>query len=117
MTPDKRRLKAKAYEIKGRKVKVAYPPELFESGNMSQILSSVSGNIFGMRAIRNLRLEDVRWPPGIIRSFCGPQFGIHGIRKIFGVKKSRSQPRSRSPKLGCRARSTREQVTKHGSGG
>ncbi len=85
MTPEKRRLMAKAYEIRGAWVKVAYPLELFELGNMPNVLSSIAGNIFGMKAIKNLRLEDVRWPPSLIRSFKGPQFGIQGIRRIFRV--------------------------------
>ena len=36
-----RALSAKVYEIKGNYVKIAYPNELFEEGNMPQILSSI----------------------------------------------------------------------------
>lgn len=86
MTPEKRRLMAKAFSIRKPWVKVAYPIDLFESGNMPQVLSSIAGNIFGMKAIENLRLEDVSFPPALVKSFPGPQFGISGIRKIFGVK-------------------------------
>ena len=86
MTPEKRRLMAKAYEIKGRWAKVAYPLDLFEAGNIPQVLSSIAGNIFGMKAVRNLRLEDVRWPSQLMKSFKGPQFGIDGVRKIFKVR-------------------------------
>ncbi|MBI5398773.1 type III ribulose-bisphosphate carboxylase, partial [Candidatus Woesearchaeota archaeon] len=53
--------------------------------NMSQILASVAGNVFGMKAVESLRLEDIKWPQKIIRSFRGPQFGIKGVRKIFKV--------------------------------
>ncbi len=100
MTPEKRRLMAKAYEIKGRWVKVAYPIDLFEAGNMPQVLSSIAGNIFGMKAVRNLRLEDVRWPPGLIKSFRGPQFGIDGIRKIFKVNDRPLTATVPKPKVG-----------------
>ncbi len=86
MSPEKRRLMAKAFEIRKPWVKVAYPLELFELGNMPQVLSSIAGNIFGMKALKNLRLEDVTWPQSLIKSFRGPQFGIGGIRKIFKVK-------------------------------
>jgi len=86
MTTEKRRLMAKAFYIKRPWVKVAYPVELFEGGNMPQVLSSIAGNIFGMKAIENLRLEDVTFPPPLVKSFPGPQFGIAGVRKIFGVK-------------------------------
>jgi ribulose-bisphosphate carboxylase large chain len=100
MTPEKRRLMAKAYEIKGCWVKVAYPPELFEDGNMPQILSSIAGNIFGMKAVQNLRLEDVRWPAELIRTFKGPQFGIDGVRKIFNEKERPLTATVPKPKVG-----------------
>ena len=100
MTPEKRRLMAKACEIKGRWAKVAYPPELFEGGNMPQIFSSIAGNIFGMKALRNLRLEDVRWPANLIQSFKGPQLGIDGIRKIFGAKERPLTATVPKPKVG-----------------
>lgn len=86
MTPEKRRLMAKAYQIEGPWVRIAYPLELFELGNMPQILSSIAGNVFGMKAVRNLRLEDVRWPKALIESFKGPQFGIEGVRRLLNVK-------------------------------
>ncbi|MBI1972102.1 MAG: type III ribulose-bisphosphate carboxylase [Candidatus Aenigmarchaeota archaeon] len=79
------RLGAKAFETRGGFVKIAYPAGLFEPGNMPQILSSIAGNIFGMKAVSGLRLEDVAWPRKILKSFMGPQFGIKGIRKMFRV--------------------------------
>ncbi len=85
MTPRIRALSARAYDIKGDNVKIAYPVELFEGGNMPQILSSIAGNVFGMKAVAGLRLEDVAWPKKILKSFSGPGLGIKGIRKIFGV--------------------------------
>ncbi len=93
-------LMAKAFEIKGNYVKVAYPIELFEQGNMPQILSSIAGNIFGMKAIRNIRLEDVHWPYKLIKSFKGPQFGIPGIRKILKIKRRPVTITVVKPKLG-----------------
>jgi len=100
MTPEKRRLMAKAYELKGRWVKVAYPLDLFEAGNMPQVLSSIAGNIFGMKAVKNLRLEDVRWSPKLIKSFMGPQFGIDGIRKLFKVRDRPLTATVMKPKVG-----------------
>lgn len=78
-------LMARVFEIKGNYIKVAYPFDLFEPGNMPQILSSIAGNIFGMKALKNLRLEDITWPPKLLKTFRGPQFGVNGIRKIFKV--------------------------------
>jgi ribulose-bisphosphate carboxylase large chain len=77
---------AKVFDInKDGWVKIAYPVDHFEANNMPQILASVAGNVFGMKAVESLRLEDIRWPKQIIKSFRGPQFGIMGVRKIFKV--------------------------------
>ncbi|GAH61096.1 unnamed protein product, partial [marine sediment metagenome] len=46
-----RALSAKVYNINDSYVKIAYPNDLFEEGNMPQILSSIAGNIFGMKAL------------------------------------------------------------------
>jgi len=100
MTPRIRELGAKVFEIKGNFVKIAYPLELFEQGNMSQILSSIAGNIFGMKAVKNLRLEDVDWPENIVKSFKGPLYGIDGIRKLLKVQKRPLCGTIVKPKLG-----------------
>ena len=68
-------------------IQIAYPYKHFELGNMPQILASVAGNVFGMKAVDALRLQDIRWPQELVKSFSGPQFGIDGIRKIFKEKK------------------------------
>ena len=104
MKPRIRKLMAKAYEIKGNTVKVAYPVQLFEPGNMPQIVSSIAGNIFGMKAVRSLRLEDIRWPEELMRSFEGPLFGIHGVRKIFTAMKRPLTATVPKPKLGLTAK-------------
>jgi len=76
----------KVFSIEGNVAKIAYPQELFEKGNICQILSSIAGNIFGMKAIKNLRLLDVVFPETIVKSFKGPSFGVSGIRKILKVE-------------------------------
>jgi ribulose-bisphosphate carboxylase large chain len=100
MRPRIRNLAAKVFDIKGRWVKIAYPVDLFELGNMPQILSSIAGNIFGMKAVRNLRLEDIHWPYKIVKSFKGPFFGVHGIRKLISVKERPLTGTIIKPKLG-----------------
>lgn len=79
------RLAAHAFSLEGNNVKIAYPIELFESGNMPNLLSSVSGNVFGLRALKNLRLIDINLPKKIIKSFKGPKYGIKGIRNLLKV--------------------------------
>jgi len=79
------KLAAHVFSIDGNNVKVAYPIELFEPGNMANILSSISGNVFGLKALKNLRLEDVDYPQRIVSSFKGPRFGVEGVRRILKV--------------------------------
>jgi len=66
-------------------VYVAYPVDLFEEGNMPGLLASIAGNIFGMRRVEGLRLEDIYFPEKFLRSFKGPSKGVKGVREIFKV--------------------------------
>jgi ribulose-bisphosphate carboxylase large chain len=79
------KLAAHVVSIDGNTVKVAYPIGLFEPGNMSNILSSISGNVFGLKTIKNLRLEDADFPQEIARGFKGPKFGVEGVRNLLEV--------------------------------
>ncbi len=81
-------------------VLLAYPSELFEPNNMPQILSSVAGNIFGMKAVDNLRLIDIELPEKLVKSFQGPLYGIEGIRKLLDVKNRPLVGTIVKPKLG-----------------
>jgi len=100
MKPHIKKLGAKVFFIKGNWIKIAYPSQLFEPGNMSQILSSIAGNIFGMKSVRNLRLEDVIFPYKLVRSFKGPKFGIQGIRKLLWIRQRPLVGAIIKPKLG-----------------
>jgi len=66
--------------------KIAYTYKLFEAGNMSQIMSAVAGNIYGMKALNNLRLLDITFPKNIVDAYPGPKFGIKGIRKLTKIE-------------------------------
>ncbi|MDO8528499.1 MAG: type III ribulose-bisphosphate carboxylase [Nanoarchaeota archaeon] len=80
-----RKIMATAYKVEGNFVHIAYPLDLWEKGNMPQLLSGIAGNIFGMKAIKHLRLVDVNLPREYIKSFPGPNLGIQGLRKYFHV--------------------------------
>jgi len=100
------KLGAKVFRIKrhgkGAMIKVAYPLDLFEYDNVPEIMSSIAGNIFGMKIVKNLRLEDVHLSKEIIKSFKGPAFGIAGIRKVLKVRKRPLVGTIVKPKLGLR---------------
>ncbi len=72
-------------DAKNNRVRIAYPIELFELGSMPNILSSVGGNVYGMKSVRGLFWEDVEIPEKMLKSFRGPQFGINGVRKYLKV--------------------------------
>ncbi len=75
-------LSATACAIDGNEITVAYPADLFESGNMPQILSCIAGNIMGMKAVERIRLLDCEWPAALLEGFPGPQFGT-GVREAI----------------------------------
>ena len=84
-----RRLMGKAYSFEDLDgsylVRVAYPVELFEEDNMPGLLASVAGNIFGMKRVDELRVEDICLPKEVLVHFKGPSKGIQGAREIFKV--------------------------------
>jgi ribulose-bisphosphate carboxylase large chain len=57
-------------------INVAYPLDLFEEGSVTNLITSIVGNVFGFKALSALRLEDLRLPPGFTKTFQGPPHGI-----------------------------------------
>jgi len=100
LTKTAEKIRARVFSIKKPYIKVAYPSELFEKGNAPNILSSIAGNIFGMKIVKNLRLEDVSFPKKILSGFKGPKFGIKGVRKILKIKNRPLIGTIIKPKLG-----------------
>ncbi len=95
-------LAARVFSIEGNEAKIAYPVELFEPGNMPNVLSSVAGNVFGLRLLRNLRLTDIKFSRPLVKSFKGPQYGVEGIRKLVGVQGRPLVGTIIKPKLGLK---------------
>lgn len=96
-------IKAHAFELNGKYVKVAYPIGLWEPGNAPQLLSGIAGNIFGMKALRNLRLIDVTLPQKYLGYFKGPGKGVPGIRDLLKVTKRPITGAVPKPKIGFSA--------------
>ena len=72
---------------------IAYPLDLFEEGSVVNVLTSLVGNVFGFKAIRSLRLEDIRFPLAFVLTCGGPPNGIV-------VERDRMDKYGR-PMLGC----------------
>lgn len=102
--PYVKKLAAHVFSIEGNVIKIAYPVELFEAGNMPNILSSVAGNVFGLKSLKNLRLLDIEIPPKLLTSFKGPAYGIEGIRQLLKVPKRPLVGTIIKPKLGLKTK-------------
>jgi ribulose-bisphosphate carboxylase large chain len=100
--PYMRKLAATVFKLEENIAHIAYPIELFEPGNLPNIMSSVAGNVFGLGDIQYLRLLDMQLPTKLVKSFPGPAFGISGIRKIIKVTKRPLVGTIIKPKLGLR---------------
>jgi ribulose-bisphosphate carboxylase large chain len=98
--PYVKRLAAHVYDIEGNSIKIAYPIELFEPANMPNILSSVAGNVFGLKALKNLRLLDMKLPKLLTESFKGPAYGLTGIRELLKIPERPLVGTIIKPKLG-----------------
>ncbi len=55
---------------------IAYDLALFEPGSIANLTASIIGNVFGFKALRALRLEDMRIPVAYVKTFPGPPTGI-----------------------------------------
>ncbi|MEO5573921.1 MAG: ribulose-bisphosphate carboxylase large subunit [Gammaproteobacteria bacterium] len=55
---------------------IAYDMDLFEPGSIANLTASIIGNVFGMKAVKALRLEDMRIPVAYLKTFQGPATGV-----------------------------------------
>ncbi|HLG77987.1 MAG TPA: ribulose-bisphosphate carboxylase large subunit [Ktedonobacteraceae bacterium] len=55
---------------------VAYNLDLFEAGSIANLTSRITSTIFSFKALKSLRLEDMRIPPHYVQTFQGPPHGI-----------------------------------------
>ena len=100
--PYMKKLAATVFKIDQNFIQIAYPVKLFEKGNMPNILSSVAGNVFGLKALENLRLVNISLPNVLLDSFKGPKYGIKGIRKLLRVQERPLVGTIIKPKLGLK---------------
>ena len=97
-------LQATVYEIDGHYAMISYPLDLWEEGNAAQLQSGIAGNIFGMKALKNLRLIDASLPREYLGGFRGPHFGMEGIREMMKVEGRPLTGAVPKPKVGFSAR-------------
>ncbi|MFX1513940.1 MAG: type III ribulose-bisphosphate carboxylase [Promethearchaeota archaeon] len=93
-------MRAFAFWNQNNIVKIAYPLELWERNSVPQLMSGVAGNVFGMKAVQNLRLIDVTIPEDLVRSFNGPNMGTEAIKKVFKLENGPILSCVPKPKIG-----------------
>src|SRR6266498_3124401 len=84
--------------------RIAYDLDLFEEGSIANLSSSIIGNVFGFKALKALRLEDMRIPPHYTKTFQGPAHGFVMEREYLNKFGRPLLGATTKPKLGLSAR-------------
>jgi ribulose-bisphosphate carboxylase large chain len=85
--------------------------------SLSNLLSTVSGNLWEMKQFTSLRLLDLELPPAFLERYCGPQFGVAGTRRLCGVYGRPVIGTIIKPSVGLGPEATAEIVRKLAEGG
>ncbi len=96
---------------------IAYDIDLFEEGSIANLTSSIIGNVFGFKALKALRLEDMRIPTHYVKTFQGPAHGIVMEREWLNKYGRPLLGATTKPKLGLSARNYGRVVYEALSGG
>jgi ribulose-bisphosphate carboxylase large chain len=83
---------------------IAYDLDLFEEGSIANLTSSIIGNVFGFKALKALRLEDMRIPTAYMKTFQGPPHGIVMEREYLDKFGRPLLGATTKPKLGLSAK-------------
>ena len=83
---------------------IAYDLDLFEEGSIANLTSSIIGNVFGFKALKALRLEDMRIPAHYVKTFQGPPHGIVMEREYLDKFGRPLLGATTKPKLGLSAK-------------
>ena len=83
---------------------IAYDIILFEEGSIANMTASLIGNVFGFKAVKALRLEDMRIPVAYLKTFQGPPTGIMVERERLDKYGRPLLGATTKPKLGLSGR-------------
>ena len=83
---------------------IAYDLDLFEEGSIANLTSSIIGNVFGFKALKALRLEDMRIPAHYVKTFQGPPHGTVIEREYLDKFGRPLLGATTKPKLGLSAK-------------
>jgi ribulose-bisphosphate carboxylase large chain len=105
--------------ISGDMATIAYPADDFslDIGGVPQVLSVIAGNLFGLEALKGVRLEDVTFPRSMLREFKGPKFGIPGMREMLKRPEKPLVGTIVKPKIGLPPKGMADYIYEAGMGG
>ncbi|MCH3978212.1 MAG: RuBisCO large subunit C-terminal-like domain-containing protein [Candidatus Methanomethylophilus sp.] len=106
--------------IEGDRIVIAFPVDDFSGryGGIPQILSVIAGNLFGLAAVKGIRLEDAVFPQKFLKEhFKGPKFGSEGMRKMLQRPEKPLVGTIVKPKIGLSPEDTAKYVYEAGVGG
>lgn len=83
---------------------IAYDLALFEEGSIANMTSSIIGNVFGFKAVKALRLEDLRVSVAYLKTFKGAPHGIPVERDMLNKYGRPILGATVKPKLGLSGR-------------
>ncbi len=83
---------------------IAYPIDLFEPGSIVNVFTSLVGNVFGFKALRSIRLEDIRFSMAYLTTCDGPPHGIQVERDMMNKYGRPLLGCTIKPKLGLSAK-------------
>jgi ribulose-bisphosphate carboxylase large chain len=67
------------------RVRLSWPLEVI-GPSLPNLVATVAGNLFELKAFSGLKLLDVQLPPAFAERYRGPRFGIEGTRLLTGVE-------------------------------
>lgn len=110
---------ARVTDITGDVATVAFPADDFsiDIGGIPQVLSVIGGNLFGLEALKGVRLEDVFFPRSILDQFKGPKFGIQGMRDMLKRPEKPLVGTIVKPKIGLPPQGYADYIYESGMGG
>lgn len=80
--------------------------------SLPNLLATIAGNLFELKAFSGLRLLDVRLPMAFSKKYAGPKFGIEGTRRLSDVHGRPLIGTIIKPSVGLTAEATGELVGK-----
>ncbi|MDP3976191.1 MAG: RuBisCO large subunit C-terminal-like domain-containing protein [bacterium] len=113
------RLRPWVFEVRQEQSRcsIAFPEQLFEAGNISQILSVIAGSIFDTSVAQAVSIERIDWPQTMLAQLPGPRYGLKKVRELLKVDQRPLSCYVFRPQAGLCAQDCLEQAYQAWSGG